>query len=78
MKLYDFLSLPDLLQYQSIWELGVHIDSILYNRVSYQLYAINDFYVEVHYNAADNKILGKLAFKGGEALDKYLEKLTTE
>jgi len=54
------------------WEQGVHIDSILFEKVNYQLYSINDFYVEVQYDAISNKIIGKLAFKQGEALDKYL------
>ena len=72
MKLYEFLALSDALQYQVVWEQGVHIDNILFEKVNYVLYSINDFYVEVRYDAINNKILGKLAFKGGEPLDKYL------
>lgn len=75
MKLYEFLILSDELQYQTVWERGVHLDNILYNRIHHQLYAINDFYVEIHYSAADNKLIGKLAFKGGEVLEKYLGQL---
>ena len=74
MTLYEFLMLDDAMQYQTTWELGVPIDNILYKNIHYILYAINDFYVEVHYNAPDNKIIGKLPFKSGEALDKYLIK----
>ncbi|KGO85896.1 hypothetical protein Q765_13770 [Flavobacterium rivuli WB 3.3-2 = DSM 21788] len=61
-----------MLQYQAVWEQGVHIDNILFEKIHYQLYSINDFYVEVHYDAISNKIIGKLAFKQGEHLDKYL------
>tara|TARA_B100001105_G_C22236756_1_gene376457 strand:+ start:423 stop:659 length:237 start_codon:yes stop_codon:yes gene_type:complete len=75
MKLYEFLILSDELQYQAVWERGVHVDNILYNRIHHQLYAINDFYVEIHYSVSDNKIIGKLAFKGGEVLEKYLKTL---
>ena len=75
MRLYDFLILPDELQYQAVWEYGVHVDNIVYNRIHHQLYAINDFYVEIHYSVPDNKISGKLAFKSGEPLDKYLRQL---
>ena len=75
MKLYEFLILSDEMQYQTVWESGVHIDNIVYNKVHHQLYAINDFYVEIHYSIADNKIIGKLAFKQGETLDKYLQQL---
>jgi hypothetical protein len=72
MKLYEFLALSDEFQYQAVWNQGVHIDNILFEKVNYQLYSINDFYVEVHYDAISNTIVGKLAFKGGEPLDKYL------
>ena len=72
MKLYDFLLLNDEQQYQAVWLLGVHIDHIIFEKIHYQLYSINDFYVEVRYDALTNKILGKLPFKQGEHLDKYL------
>ena len=49
-----------------------HIDNVIYNKINYQLYAINDFFVEILYDVSDNKIIGKLAFKGGHPLDKYL------
>jgi len=34
--------------------------------------ASNNFYVEVQYDAVSNKIMGKLPFKQGEPLEKYL------
>lgn len=71
MKLYELSNLPDELQYQAVWDQEVYIDTIIFNRV-YQLYAINDFYVEILYDVADNKITGKLAFKGGDPLNKFL------
>lgn len=75
MTLYEFLMLSDELQYQIVWERGIHLDNILYNKIHHQLYAINDFYVEIHYSVSDNTIIGKLAFKSGEPLEKYLKKL---
>jgi len=75
MKLYEFLILSDELQYQGVWERGVHVDNIVYNRINHQLYTINDFFVEIHYSISDNKIIGKLAFKSGEPLEKYLNKI---
>lgn len=74
MTLYEFRMLNDAMQYQATWEFGVHIDNIIYNNIHYQLYAISDFYVEIQYSATDNKIVGKLPFKTGEALEKYLNK----
>ena len=64
--------LDDDQQYQAVWDYGVHIDDVVYEKLHYQLYAINDFYVEVHYDALSNKIVGKQPFKHGEHLDKYL------
>lgn len=72
MTLYQYLILSDEQQYQTTWELGVHIDSILCEKTHYQLYAIGDFFVEILYNATDNTITGKNAFKTGELLEKYL------
>jgi hypothetical protein len=72
MNLSEFLILSDERQYQAVWELGVHIDNIVYNRVHHQLYTISDFYIEIHYSVSDNKIIGKLAFRSSDTLDKYL------
>jgi len=72
MKIYEFLSLEDRQQYQTVWELGTHIDDIILDKMHYQLYAVGDFYVEIHYSTADNKIIGKLAFRTGVPLEKYL------
>lgn len=67
-----FLLLAEQEQYQAVWEYGVHIDDIIFDKIHYQLYSISDFYVEIHYDAATNRIIGKLPFKQGEHLDKYL------
>jgi hypothetical protein len=75
MKLYDFLRLADESQYDAVWQHGVHIDNIIFEKVNYVLYSVNDFFVEVHYDVATNKIIGKLPFKSGEPLDKYLRGL---
>lgn len=75
MKLDEFIILPDELQYQAVWERGIAIDNIVYDRIQHQLYAVNDFYVEIYYSISDNKIIGKLAFKGGGPLEKYLNQL---
>jgi len=75
MKLYEFLMLDDALQYQAVWDKGVFVDSILFEKINYLLYSINDFYVEVHYDAFTNAIIDKLAFRQGEQLDKYLGNL---
>lgn len=72
MKLYDFLSLPDNLQFQAVWDLGIHIETVIQEKEACQLYVINDFYVEITYDIINNIIVDKLPFKGGLRLDKYL------
>lgn len=72
MKIYEFLALDDQNQYQAVWELRKHIDDIITDKIHYQLYSINDFFIEIHYDTGSNKIVGKLPFKQGEPLDKYL------
>ncbi|ALM50143.1 hypothetical protein AMR72_15320 [Flavobacterium psychrophilum] len=72
MKLYDFLALDDNNQYQAVWEQGKHVDDIIVDNIHYQLYSINDFFVEIEYCQLSNKILGKNQFKHGHELDKYL------
>lgn len=72
MKIYDFLSLNEQDRYQAVWDEGTHIDTKVKSEIICQLYAINDFFVELHYNPATNKLIGNLPFKQGEHLEKYL------
>jgi len=74
MKLYEFISKQEQLQYQIVWEIGVHIETLNQDGIMYLLYAINDFYVEIQYNQRTNAIICKNQFKGGEHLDKYIYK----
>jgi hypothetical protein len=78
LKLYEFLNLNDQLQYQTVWDLGKHVESITQKGVIHLLYIINDFYIEVKYDQRSNQIIDKKAFKQGSILDKYLKKLPTE
>ena len=71
MKLYQYLLLDEQLQYLTIWEIGKYIDAVLIHGVRYLLYAINDFFVEVHYKVRTNEIIGKNQFKQGEHLEVF-------
>jgi len=75
MKLYEYLSKDEQLQFQIVWEIGVHIETVSKDGKMYLLYAINDFYVEVEYNERTNEITGKKQFKQGNELEKYLPKM---
>ena len=75
MKLYEFLRLSEVEQYDAIWSVGVHVDTHIKDNIAINLYVINDFYCEVYYDMKTNKILYKQTFKQGERLDKYLDKI---
>ena len=72
MKIYEFLSLPEENRYEAVWDYGTHIATKAKDGIIYQLYALNDFFVEIHYNQENNEIIGNLPFKQGEHLEKYL------
>lgn len=75
MKLYDFTLLPEDEQYNTVWNIGTHVDTHINKNIAINLYVINDFFVEVYYDIKANKILYKKTFKQGELLDKYLDKI---
>jgi hypothetical protein len=75
MKLYEFLGLSDEEQYNTTWAIGVMVDQFIKDNIAINLYAINEFFVEVYYDQKTNKILYKKTFKHGELLDKYLNRI---
>jgi hypothetical protein len=75
MKLYEFLRLSEVEQYNTVWSLGIHVDTHINDNIAINLYVLNDFYCEVYYDIQTNKILYKQTFKQGVRLDKYLDKI---
>ena len=75
MKLYEFCRLTEVEQYNVVWNIGALVDQYFKKGVAINLYAINEFFVEVYYDIDTNKILYKKHFKQGELLDKYLAKI---
>jgi hypothetical protein len=71
MTLYEFnlLSLED--KQAIVWEEGIYLDNYVANGIKINCYAIDKFFVEVHYNAKHNTITNVTAFKTGNDLDKY-------
>ena len=51
------------------------MDTITKGEIKYALYAVSMFWVEVTYNAKDNKITGIKSFVGGETLNKDFNSL---
>jgi hypothetical protein len=75
MTLYEFIMLSEEEQYNTIWDKGVLVDQFIKNDIAINLYAINEFFVEIYYDQKANKILYKKHFKHGELLEKYLKKI---
>jgi hypothetical protein len=75
MNLYEFTRLSEEEQYKTTWNIGVMVDQVIKDGIAINLYAINEFFVEVYYDQSNNKILYKKHFKQGELLDKYLNRI---
>lgn len=75
MNLYDFSRLSEEEQYNTTWNIGVLVDQFIEEGIAINLYAINEFFVEVYYDQTNNIILYKKHFKQGELLDKYLNRI---
>lgn len=71
MTLYEYLSLPDPLQDDTIFQEGTLIEVVVERKSRFLLYALDKFFVEIEYCSDENKIINKRAFVGGELLDKY-------
>lgn len=71
MTLYEFRLLDNQDQYNSIWNLGVFLDSVVEGKYKINIYAIDMFFVEVVYDTQSNTIIENRPFKEGHRLDKY-------
>ena len=71
MTLYQFNMLEQNDKYQTTWDIGKHIHTVFEDDLSINLYVIDRFFVEVHYNSKNNKIIGIYPFKSGHRLEKY-------
>ena len=69
--LYDFKPLSAQQQYDVVFTEGTYIDAILEEKTRYALYAVDLFFVELEYDVANNKIVGKTSFVSGRKLDRY-------
>jgi hypothetical protein len=75
MKLYEFLRLSEVEQYDAVWSEGVHVDTHIKDNIAINLYVINDFTLKCTMGIKTNKILYKQVFKQWAQLDKYLYKI---
>jgi hypothetical protein len=66
MKLYGFLRLSEVDQFNYVWPFDFQVDTYIKENTAINLYVINDFYCKVHYDMKTNNILYKKTFKQGE------------
>jgi len=71
MTLYEFNALKLENKQKAVWEVGTFLDNYVTKDVKINCYAIDRFFVEVHYDAEHNVITDATAFKAGKNLDKY-------
>ena len=71
LNLYDFKLLSDHEQYDVVFSEGTFIDALIEENTGYALYAVDLFFVEIKYDVARNKIVGKTSFVTGEKLNRY-------
>lgn len=71
ITLYEFKLLPEQEQYHITFPEGEFLDSRICGDQRFALYAVDKFFVEVEYDADENKIINRRPFKTGKLLDKY-------
>ncbi len=76
MTLYEFNSKPLYEQYAFLWKEGIYLDTLVQGELRLQLYAIDRFFVEIHYSATSNKLIKLKTFKYGSIMDKYVNQST--
>ena len=71
MGIYEYNILPGEKQWNTLRDKGKFLANLKVTDKSFSLCAIDKFFVEVTYDANDNRITDINSFMGGETLDKY-------
>lgn len=71
MTLYDFNKLSKVEQYSIAFNKASHIKSIKGERLSFILYGLDKFYIELVYESFNNTVVDIRTFKEGPLLNKY-------
>lgn len=75
MKITAFLSLTEEEQLDTVFRKGVIVAEKTEKPFIKKLYSLGSFYIEIHFNSLNEKILFKKVFKSGELLDNYLKEI---
>lgn len=75
MQFWEFKLLPLPIQAQLICRLGVYLSERNEGDYFVALYALFDFYTEVHYRFQDSEVIMITSFYGINLLEPYLQKI---
>jgi len=75
MGLYDFTVLSQDKKAKMVWNQGVYLCMRPYKNGLVNLYGIDDFYVEVFYDEAENHIEEIRSFQAVACLEPYLDRI---
>ena len=78
MHFIDFKVLPLPEQAHLICQQGVYLSERSEGDYFVALYAVNDFYAEVHYRFADSEVVMITSFYNTNLLDPYLAKVSIQ
>ena len=73
MNFYEFLDLDDRGKAFAVWHYGVFLLSRTADNLTYKLYAIEDFYVEISQSEDDKLVEAMNSFESIEFLTPYLD-----
>ena len=71
MGIYEFNILTEHDKYDTIFTKGQFVDVVSDGDISFALYSLSYFWVEVKYHSLSNKIKGINSFVDGEKLNRY-------
>lgn len=72
MTIQYFLLLPEEEQLNTVWYKATFLETLEDNQFRYNLYALDNFYIEIKYDIKRNTMVEKVVFRHVELLDKYL------
>ncbi len=76
ISFYEYNALDLNAKAEILWDKGLFIENSATDEYGFNLYSLLGFYVEVTMIKPDNEIIAISAFKKGDRLTKYLDKIT--
>jgi hypothetical protein len=75
ITLYEFNSPDEFEKGSALWEFGVFLSQRFEEEIGYNLYQLNNYYVEVQYNGGINATTKFTSFSTNTKLEPYLDKI---